>query len=603
MGKKASSTWKICPKVHVFVPFGIIWGIWTAYVYCRYLPEYQLILMDNRDHEGYQRQVKNNFANWNKRLHQQQHNQTKSDRNSKINGKATTPRNTKESGNKGRDWYGELEKIKEQQQHSSDDQNFHLVISHCDQPIDWIWKQFEIKNGQDTKHKLKTVTILSKCHNTLTVIPEEKDLPSFRNSNHAKLFAGLRKYEIVDLPNVGRCDHSYAYWITHVLWEQHKARHMMKKDMQFLYDKDTLEEISTHQYVYSADSGRAMGDTFSRIASSVHPSDAVLFVKDNDNTYRGAQIDDSIQFTTVLDRLATSISNSTSSSTGDNVAATKYSQLKDSAFARPITNGIFCQSYPNSNHLPTRKKRKLHKMTNLAHRSVLWTFHLDKYNRTESKESNDGGFLSQHRPMGEWISHLEKNYGTNTEAIFSRDYRNDILRKIVRPKNTPITKDLSNEFYYRHSKGLPLLVDDAKGYHTKDYIVQDLVPVCYGGVFGTHWGQLSSEDAPLTPYGWKAVVQSLGRADNLEEGHYMERWWGDLLSWSNYTTNYQARDAMENARGLTLSDYELQLLLQDKLRHMPSENPYAGMVILDGVKLADQGVKIVYDDKPRKPQK
>ena len=167
MARQTSSSWRICPKVHVFVPFGIIWGIWTAYVYCRYLPEYQLILIDNRDHEGYQRKIKNNFANWNKRLHQQQHNQTKSDRNSKINSKATTPRNTKESGNKGRDWYGELEKIKEQQQHSSDDQNFHLVISHCDQPIDWIWKQFETVHNVSNRVRNEPKTIRSRFENSL----------------------------------------------------------------------------------------------------------------------------------------------------------------------------------------------------------------------------------------------------------------------------------------------------------------------------------------------------------------------------------------------------------------------------------------------------
>ena len=59
--------------------------------------------------------------------------------------------------------------------------------------------------------------------------------------------------------------------------------------------------------------------------------------------------------------------------------------------------------------------------------------------------------------------------------------------------------------------------------NTSDYDKLDIVPVCYGGVFSTQWGQLSSQDAPITKYGWGVVTDALGRGDNIEEGHYMER--------------------------------------------------------------------------------
>merc|ERR1740133_716411 len=68
----------------------------------------------------------------------------------------------------------------------------------------------------------------------------------------------------------------------------------------------------------------------------------------------------------------------------------------------------------------------------------------------------------------------------------------------------------------------------------KSYNALDLVPVCFGGRFMTRWGQLSFDDAPIE--NWSTITKGLGRGDNIEEGHYMERWWADILSWSSYSS-------------------------------------------------------------------
>ena len=83
----------------------------------------------------------------------------------------------------------------------------------------------------------------------------------------------------------------------------------------------------------------------------------------------------------------------------------------------------------------------------------------------------------------------------------------------------------------------------------------------------------------------------------------MERWWGDLLSWSHYADrpflqqqHTTAASSTHLLRGVTLPEDEIALLLQDKLRHMPTLNPYAGMVILDGDKLEREGIPLRFQE-------
>jgi len=66
-----------------------------------------------------------------------------------------------------------------------------LVVSHCDLPVDWIWK----KSSQEGI-KFESVHIYSKCDKPVVGAPPEA--------------------KIIRLPNVGRNDHSFAYHMNHM---------------------------------------------------------------------------------------------------------------------------------------------------------------------------------------------------------------------------------------------------------------------------------------------------------------------------------------------------------------------------------------------------
>jgi hypothetical protein len=55
---------------------------------------------------------------------------------------------------------------------------------------------------------------------------------------------------------------------------------------------------------------------------------------------------------------------------------------------------------------------------------------------------------------------------------------------------------------------------------------QDIVPVCYGGVFAATRYQVAVQPKRV----WKAIEDSLSRGDNIAEGHFAERMWAALLS-------------------------------------------------------------------------
>jgi hypothetical protein len=70
--------------------------------------------------------------------------------------------------------------------------NVSLVISHCDVAIDWI------PGYIDDKYKVQDITVYSKCNKPVEGIDKLKS---------------VTMPKIIRLPNVGRCDHSYAHWI------------------------------------------------------------------------------------------------------------------------------------------------------------------------------------------------------------------------------------------------------------------------------------------------------------------------------------------------------------------------------------------------------
>jgi len=101
-----------------------------------------------------------------------------------------------------------------------------IVLSHCDKSIEWV-PNF-IGEGL---YDVTDITILSKCGN------EIQGLESINN-------IGARiKVNVVDVENVGRCDHSFAYWIKNNIPDINEERD--GKDLVlFMKDNDRLVRVS-----------------------------------------------------------------------------------------------------------------------------------------------------------------------------------------------------------------------------------------------------------------------------------------------------------------------------------------------------------------------
>jgi len=57
-------------------------------------------------------------------------------------------------------------------------------------------------------------------------------------------------------------------------------------------------------------------------------------------------------------------------------------------------------------------------------------------------------------------------------------------------------------------------------------LTQNIVPVCYGGMFAATMTQIRKQPKWV----WENIEQSMSRGDNIEEGHFAERFWAALLS-------------------------------------------------------------------------
>jgi hypothetical protein len=101
----------------------------------------------------------------------------------------------------------------------------HVVISHCDKPMNWVW---DVYLAGET---VRSMTIFSKCGQSI----DEATLPP---NTH-----------VVLLPNVGRHDHSYAYWIANVFEDVDKndvaASHPLPHDyMKIMTTNDLVMFIN-----------------------------------------------------------------------------------------------------------------------------------------------------------------------------------------------------------------------------------------------------------------------------------------------------------------------------------------------------------------------
>mmetsp|Transcript_24850 Transcript_24850/g.68515 ORF Transcript_24850/g.68515 Transcript_24850/m.68515 type:complete len:654 (+) Transcript_24850:88-2049(+) len=436
------------------------------------------------------------------------------------------------------------------------DYNVHVVVSHCNKPIGWIWEEYLDGLKNQTRYSIRSITVTSKCGVAIPLdgLPFHFSTDDTDQTSRLKPAKPMPLVTVVSLPNVGRCDHSFAFWITKVLAGDKINKNTGKSNTNssITYHHRDYEVLYSNQY-----SGN--DDVFDILSRDIDLSDLILFMKDNNNNYR-SEIEHRVS---VIDMF-------------NDITNDKASELTQTS---PAGKGMSCASFL------VAKQQRWRRYTNWAHRSVLWTFRLKRYAREKYLNTTDHqghllhyNFRSEYRPMGEWIKHLSTGGTTaalsssssaEDASVFSDGYLNHAVRGV----------DQTDGFYYNFTHN----TNTTGEFYNK----LDLVPMCYGGVFSTQWGQLSSGDAPITKHGWNVVTSALSRGDNIEEGHYMERWWGDILSWSAYSSTESANDGSGGRRrhrprasGEVLTAAEQTDFLKDKLRHWDSNSPYVGLVIL-----------------------
>ena len=77
--------------------------------------------------------------------------------------------------------------------------------------------------------------------------------------------------------------------------------------------------------------------------------------------------------------------------------------------------------------------------------------------------------------------------------------------------------------------------------------IPKVVQVCYGGVFAASVSNIHNRDMSV----WKAVEKSLSRGNNIQEGHYAERSWANLLS--TPLQPYQVKTLVDVSDGVYLN--------------------------------------------------
>jgi hypothetical protein len=93
------------------------------------------------------------------------------------------------------------------------DYTIDLVVSHCNIPIDWIFTSFASDPAT-----FRNITIITKCNQPVVGAPATAN--------------------IVKLPNVGRCDHTYAHYLTNYVYHDDDKQGEDNHVVLFLKDND-----------------------------------------------------------------------------------------------------------------------------------------------------------------------------------------------------------------------------------------------------------------------------------------------------------------------------------------------------------------------------
>ena len=261
--------------------------------------------------------------------------------------------------------------------------NIHVVVSHCDEPLEWIFTKFLTTtaniNDENVAHgnsninnagininiNIKSFTVISKCgkapnqtdvvgmlssltsqsssissHNNMTI-----NTPTTNDSSISTNSTGT--VQVLELPNVGRCDHSYAFWIQQMT--------MTRRELK------TTQHLQHHRNYDNDD------------------DDLVLFMKGNDNMYR-TEFDEIFDFPTLVKKT-----------------------VETSSKKHIFSCGSKKVGLPNTKRVDA---------TNIADRMTLMEFKIDSYNRSHvgaknsTNDDDNSDFEAPQRPLGSWLHSL-----------------------------------------------------------------------------------------------------------------------------------------------------------------------------------------------------
>ena len=258
--------------------------------------------------------------------------------------------------------------------------NTHLVISHCKSDLGWV------SNVTKYLENVESIHVITKCGYPVTGVPD------------------MTTIEV--LPNVGRCDHTYAYYINNVLDNKLAEKQGEEGKPVVLFLKDDISLANKHHI------------------GSYDPIESLVQVAASANGFKC--------------RL----------SPGSDYETIETRTLKYFSTPGPARN------YSSSTYHDT---------------PTLMKFKLKEYERNvKGYENNTAGieFSSNFTNLGAFVEALGKS---------------------------------------------PL---------------QEVVPVCYGGVFAASVSNIKKRN----PNVWRRLEHFLSRGNNIEEGHFAERLWASFLS-------------------------------------------------------------------------
>jgi hypothetical protein len=265
----------------------------------------------------------------------------------------------------------------------------HVVISHCRQSVGWIFERYlpPIINQTTT---LKSITIYSKC-----------GMSPFIDGNDTTVVPSWAIHE--ELPNVGRCDHSYAYWISQFLSKWNAITNHSNGLHHVVKNQHQRQSISIHQQGHNSNS-----------TTTIHRQDQVIFLKDTNNEYRRRH-DVAIPLTEMWNR----------------TVATGFSCGSRVIHRRGFKNAIPVDVV----HYPTIS-------------TFLKTDYVSPADRRNNKATDNSNFGALYRPLGNWTDQYF-NISFDDTGLYHSCYGGifmttieSIVRAPVKNKNNSYWRDV-----------------------------------------------------------------------------------------------------------------------------------------------------------------